>query len=311
MDVDTMVLAFRCSRTRAQRYAEAMNTAMLAASCTTVNRAAMWCAQVGHETLGLYYQEELADGSAYEGRKSLGNTQPGDGPRFKGRGWIQLTGRDNYTAFSRWCFTRGLVPAVDHIVRSPALVAEPPWSGLAAAWYWTVARPTINARADAADLDAVTRLINGGTNGLDDRRSRWEGALKLGARLLPAAPATTRPLPAPGRTWFDMATEEDLRRIIREETPPAVWHHPIPDWYQPDLPPQGAFAMLAWAAAHAAHARNNAAAVDALRNELRTALAGRPATARAAPADVEDLVDTVVEAIARRPLFLTDRASGG
>lgn len=161
---------------------------MTAAQCTTVNRAAMWCAQLGEESGGLQWMEEIADGSAYEGRKDLGNTEPGDGKRFKGRGPIQLTGRANYTLFSEWAHSRGFVDQFDYFVQNPLLVAQPRWGLLAASWYWTVARVRLNAYADAGDMVSATRAINGGTNGLADRTARWNRALTFGARLLPGEP---------------------------------------------------------------------------------------------------------------------------
>lgn len=161
---------------------------MTAAQCTTVNRAAMWCAQLGEESGGLQWMEEIADGSAYEGRKDLGNTEPGDGKRFKGRGPIQLTGRANYTLFSEWAHSHGFADQFDYFVQNPLLVAQPHWGFLAASWYWTVARARLNAYADAGDVVSATRAINGGTNGLADRTARWNRALTFGARLLPGEP---------------------------------------------------------------------------------------------------------------------------
>lgn len=164
--------------------------AMLAAGCTNTNRAAMWCAQLGHETSGLRYQNEIASGSAYEDRKDLGNTQAGDGPRFKGHGWIQVTGRGNHAAVSKWAHDHGLAPTPTYFVDHPAELGSDTYTGLGAVWYWTVARPKINSQCDATDLEAVTRAINGGTNGLDDRRRRWNNCRALGARLLPATAVT-------------------------------------------------------------------------------------------------------------------------
>ena len=174
-----------------------MNQAMIAANITTPRRAAMWCAQIGHESVGLRYMEEIASGAAYEGRADLGNTQPGDGRRYKGRGPIQLTGRNNYRAFTRWARSAGHTTL--DFEAQPHIVSQPRWGFLAASWYWTQARPQINAMADAGDIIGVTRAINGGTNGLDDRRARYARCLALGAALLPTGgkPVTEKRLEYP------------------------------------------------------------------------------------------------------------------
>ena len=181
--------------------------AMHAAEINTAKRASMWAAQLGHESVGLVYMEEIASGAAYEGRRDLGNTQPGDGVRYKGRGPIQLTGRNNYGAFSRWAHSKGFVNSPTHFVDNPQEVSQPKWGFLAASYYWTVARPQINGLADKGDLEGVTRAINGGLNGLADRRARYTRALALGDRLLPRED--------------DMYTEEDrqmLKDVHRELT---------------------------------------------------------------------------------------------
>lgn len=165
------------------RFAGPFTEAMEAAGCNTVRRAAMFCAQIGHESAGLRYMEEIASGAAYEGRSDLGNTRPGDGKRFKGSGPIQLTGRNNFRAFTRWAHSRGLTN-IDFEQRPELVREDPRWGFLAATWYWTVARPQINAMCDAGDLNGVTRAINGGLNGFQDRKERYERALRIGQRLL-------------------------------------------------------------------------------------------------------------------------------
>lgn len=165
------------------------NNAMRAANITTVKRAAMWAAQLGHESVGLRYMQEIASGSAYNGRQDLGNVYPGDGPRFKGRGPIQLTGRVNYRAFTKWARQNG--HTTHDFEANPTLLEDPHWGFLAASWYWTVARPQINSLCDRGDLEGVTRAINGGLNGVADRRNRYNRALNFGERLLPGnTPAT-------------------------------------------------------------------------------------------------------------------------
>lgn len=181
------------SEARAAEILPAVSDGLKASQCTNVNRIAMWLAQVGHESAGFNATEEYASGTAYEGRADLGNTQPGDGVRFKGRSWIQITGRNNYAAFSRWCSGKGLVLSPTEFVDNPKRLAELRWAGIGAAWYWTVARPDINALSDRQDLETVTRRINGGTNGLADRRDRYNRALLQGDALLQLL-ATSEPL---------------------------------------------------------------------------------------------------------------------
>ena len=123
-------------------------------------RMAHFIAQIGHETASFLFAEEIADGSAYEGRSDLGNTQSGDGKRFKGRGLIQLTGRANYAAYSK-------DSGVDYVAK-PELVASDPFVAVdVACWFWNT--HGINKLADKDDVKAVTKAINGGFNGLDDR----------------------------------------------------------------------------------------------------------------------------------------------
>lgn len=170
-----------------QRYSEllpAVQQALIACDCTTKNRIAMWVAQIGHESAGLKYMEEIASGSAYEGRSDLGNVNPGDGTRYKGRGPIQITGRFNYTKLSQWAYENEYVPTTTFFVDAPHQLSSDKYGFLGVVWYWTVARPQINSMCDNNDLSGVTQAINGGYNGLDDRRNRWVKARNMGDRLL-------------------------------------------------------------------------------------------------------------------------------
>lgn len=125
-------------------------------------RTAHFLAQVGHESLSLKFTEELASGEDYEGRKDLGNTEAGDGKRFKGRGFIQLTGRSNYKAYSDDAGLKLLDKG------NEVLVAKVPTHALGVSlWFWQ--RNNLNRHADKDDLRAVTKRINGGYNGLADR----------------------------------------------------------------------------------------------------------------------------------------------
>jgi predicted chitinase len=157
-----------------------------AAECTTVERIAQWCAQLGHESMGLRYMEEIADGWAYEGRADLGNTQPGDGPRFKGHGPIQITGRKNYQSVSDWAYASGHVSVPNYFIDNPTQLGSDEFGFLGASWYWTIERPGLNALCDATDHEGVCRAINGGLNGFDDRVNRYNNALPLAGQFIPA-----------------------------------------------------------------------------------------------------------------------------
>ena len=123
-------------------------------------RLCHFLAQVLHESGNFRYMEELASGAAYEGRKDLGNIHKGDGKKFKGRGLIQLTGRANYAAYSK---DRGI-----DFVANPELIATDPKNCVdVAGWYWNSRK--LNQYADKDDVKTITKRINGGYNGLDDR----------------------------------------------------------------------------------------------------------------------------------------------
>jgi predicted chitinase/LysM repeat protein len=154
------------SQAKAEQYLPHLNKAMAEANINTPQRKAMFLAQLAHESGELRYMEEIASGAAYEGRKDLGNTQPGDGKRYKGRGPIQLTGRANYRA-------AGKALGID-LEGNPTRAKDPDVAFRIAGWYWS--SRNLNTYADAGNFREVTRRINGGYNGLADREKYYRRA---------------------------------------------------------------------------------------------------------------------------------------
>ncbi|WHP05808.1 MULTISPECIES: glycoside hydrolase family 19 protein [Acinetobacter] len=153
------------SQTRADELALAANVHMRTYRILDNElRFAHFIAQLAHESGGFKYMEEIASGSAYEYRSDLGNTQKGDGTRYKGRGPIQLTGRANYRKYGQ---SLGL-----DFENNPQIVALPSIGMLVACKYW--ADNGLNELADKDDVLAITRKINGGVNGLGDRKAKLE-----------------------------------------------------------------------------------------------------------------------------------------
>lgn len=149
-------------------FVQPINDAMNEFSISTVTRQAAFLAQLCHESGSLNYVRELADGSAYEGRADLGNTQPGDGKKYRGRGLIQVTGRANYAA----C---GAALGLD-LVNHPELLEQPIPAARSAGWFWS--KKNLNGVADAGKFGTLCRLVNGGFNGLDDRIENYLRARK-------------------------------------------------------------------------------------------------------------------------------------
>lgn len=159
---------------RAQKWADALTAAMAGGQINTRLRIAAFLAQIGHESGSLVYSKELGGPSyfaKYEGRKDLGNTQQGDGARFCGRGLIQITGRANYSQASQALF------GYNRLLKNPELLEHPEWAAKSAVWYWSTRN--LNALADQDRFTDITRAINGGTNGLEDRKARYRYALAV------------------------------------------------------------------------------------------------------------------------------------
>ncbi len=143
-----------------QYIAPPLNDAMTHNGIDTPVRQAAFIAQLAVESDSFRTFEEYASGRAYEGRADLGNTQPGDGERFKGRGAIQITGRHNYEKLSEHT-------GVDYVAHPPELLAAPENAFTTAAWYWT--SRNLNQVADTAGIVRVSEIVNGGHNALSRR----------------------------------------------------------------------------------------------------------------------------------------------
>ena len=134
---------------------------------------AHFLSQCAHESGNFKWVVEFATGKAYEGRKDLGNTQPGDGVKFKGRGYIQITGRANYTKYNEYLKSIGTKVS---ILDNPSLLESDYYAADSACYWWRYLSRNIKdltGGVTAADVKKVTKRVNGGTNGLDDRQEKF------------------------------------------------------------------------------------------------------------------------------------------
>ena len=154
----------------------ALNQAMARRKIDTPKRQAAFLAQVGHESGQLQHVRELG-GNQYLSKYDtgtlaarLGNTPQadGDGQRYRGRGLIQITGRDNYRQCSLALFDD------ERLLTQPEVLEQPQWAAESAAWFWE--RNSLNELADRDQFNTITRRINGGLNGLEDRLQLWKRA---------------------------------------------------------------------------------------------------------------------------------------
>lgn len=175
----------------------ALDEAMRTHGIVSLRRAAAFIAQVAHESGEFRFMEELWGPTAAQKRyepqsdlaRRLGNTQPGDGVRFKGRGPIQITGRANYQRY-------GDLMGQD-LVGQPQLAATPAVGFATAALFWQ--KNGLNELADAGNFTAITQRINGGQNGAAERERYFALAQQVLKGALPDAPPATagRPHAAP------------------------------------------------------------------------------------------------------------------
>lgn len=208
MSVTQAMIDAGVSSSIAKQEAPLAEAAMAEFSITSQARAQMFLAQILHESGGLRFFEEIwgptAAQQGYEGRRDLGNTRSGDGKRYKGRGPIQLTGRANYRSF-------GPQLRLD-LEGKPELASQHAIGWRIAGLYWK--SHGCNELADTGDFIAVTKRINGGTNGLAERqrylRTLQASDCKPHDRWAQYTPAELR--------WineYDRTKSPDRRRVLR------------------------------------------------------------------------------------------------
>ena len=176
MTLNQLQQMFPNARSQAGIFISAINSAMLNRDINTPKRIAAFLAQIGHESAELRYVRELGSDqylSKYDTGNlaaRLGNTPEadGDGQRYRGRGLIQITGRGNYLTCSQALF------GDDRLLRQPQLLEQPQWACESAAWFWQ--SNGLNELADKNQFTTITRRINGGLNGLEDRLQLWARA---------------------------------------------------------------------------------------------------------------------------------------
>lgn len=177
MDAKTLAAAAGIPLSRAQVWVEPINEAIKYADITLARSIASFIAQTGHESLGFAVSKEMGSDkylSKYDTGKlaaNLGNTPEadGDGQKYAGRGLIQVTGKRNYKACSLALF------GDERLLEHPEILEEPKYAALSAAWYWKLNK--LNSLSN--DIMAQTKRINGGYNGIEDRKERMSRALKV------------------------------------------------------------------------------------------------------------------------------------
>ena len=188
---------------------EALAATLDSYAINTRLRIAHFLGQTCHESAGFRTTEEFASGENYEGRTDLGNNRQGDGVRYKGRGLLQLTGRANYKAF-------GDLLGVN-LEGNPELAAEPVQSLKIACEFWK--KKSLNQFCDSDDIVELTRRINGGKNGLDERRVLTGKAKTAVARIEGFVLAGEAP-PSKGRPVLHRGSKGDavgeLQRLLQK-----------------------------------------------------------------------------------------------
>ena len=175
-DADLRQIMPNLPEAKRQMYRPHLIKAMINCEISTPLRAAAFLAQIAHESAELRFMRELWGPTAQQKKyeppsdlaKDLGNTEPGDGFKYRGRGPIQITGRANYKKYSD-------LLGVD-LVGNPDLASQPEYAFQIAALFWKMRG--LNELADVQDFTTITKRINGGLNGLPERQKYYETAKK-------------------------------------------------------------------------------------------------------------------------------------
>lgn len=191
--INTLMSATGASASDAGKYLSYINSAMSKYDINTAARQLAFLSQVGQESDHLRTMEEYASGADYEFRSDLGNTVEGDGVKYKGRGALQVTGRANYNSVSK-------ALGIDAI-NNPSLLSQPQYAFLTAAWWWynhglnqiadtmNISKPLSDPQNTAA-FDKITKVINGGYNGLVQRENNWQAGEAAFLRFAKQNPVT-------------------------------------------------------------------------------------------------------------------------
>ena len=150
-----------------------LNRCLKTFEINTVNRVRHFISQCSHESACGVYTQELGGQSycsKYDGRRDLGNTQPGDGCRFKGAGYIQLTGRSNYQSFANYIGDSRVMEGVSYVS------SKYPWTS---AGYWWKSHGLNSLCDNGASVDVITKRVNGGYNGLAERKKYYQRACNI------------------------------------------------------------------------------------------------------------------------------------
>jgi len=164
--LENIIAPVRYDDTKLQAITDALNETFNKYDISNGLRMCHFLAQVLHESSAFRFSVEIWGNTdaqkKYDTRVDLGNTPEldGDGFKYRGRGWIQLTGKTNYRLAS--------AEFGQDFLGEPDLLAKEPWDSLAAGWFWN--RRKLNTFADADDIISITKRVNGGFNGLNDRK---------------------------------------------------------------------------------------------------------------------------------------------